>query len=57
MGAVHLLSHTAITKVLAASKNIRVAQEFAGHAIITTTEIYTHVIQEEMDKAFNEAFL
>jgi len=55
-GAVHILRHTAITKVLSASRNIRVAQEFAGHSQITTTEIYTHVLQEEMDKAVKEAF-
>ena len=45
-----------VTKVLSASRNIRVAQEFAGHSQITTTEIYTHVLQEEMDKAVKEAF-
>ena len=55
-GAVHILRHTAITKVLSASRNIRVAQEFAGHSQITTTEIYTHVLQEEMDQAVKSAF-
>ena len=45
-----------VTKVLSASRNIRVAQEFAGHSQITTTEIYTHVLPEEMDKAVKEAF-
>ena len=55
-GAVHILRHTAITKVLSASRNIRVAQEFAGHSQITTTEIYTHVLQEEMDQAVKQAF-
>ena len=54
-GAVHILRHTAITKVLGSSRNIRVAQEFAGHSQITTTEIYTHVLQEEMDKAVKSA--
>lgn len=55
-GAVHILRHTAITKVLGSSRNIRVAQEFAGHSQITTTEIYTHILAEEMDKAVNSAF-
>jgi site-specific recombinase XerD len=55
-GAVHILRHTAITKVLNSSRNIRIAQEFAGHSQITTTEIYTHVLQEEMDKAIVNAF-
>ncbi len=42
--------------ILPTSKNIRIAQEFACHQNITTTEIYTHVLQEEMDKAVDEAF-
>jgi len=55
-GAVHILRHTAGTKLLASSKDIRITQEFLGHKNITTTEIYTHVIQEDMDKAVKEAF-
>jgi len=48
-GAVHILRHTAITKVLESS-NIRYAQEFAGHKDISTTQIYTHVVKEDMEK-------
>ncbi len=55
-GSVHILRHTAATKVLRASKNIRTTQEFMGHSKITTTEIYTHVIDGEVDKAVKEAF-
>ena len=55
-GAVHILRHTSGTKLLASSKDIRITQEFLGHKNITTTEIYTHVIQEDMDKAVKEAF-
>ena len=55
-GAVHILRHTAATKILRASKNIRTTQEFMGHSKITTTEIYTHVIEGEVDKAVKEAF-
>ena len=50
------LINTAITKVLTSSKNIRVAQEFAGHKDISTTQIYTHVLENEVDEAVNEAF-
>ncbi|MCH7756132.1 tyrosine-type recombinase/integrase [candidate division KSB1 bacterium] len=55
-GSVHILRHTAATKILRASKNIRTTQEFMGHSNITTTEIYTHVIEGEVDKAVKEAF-
>ena len=55
-GAVHILPHTAGTELLASSKDIRIMQEFLGHKNITTTEIYTHVIQEDMDKAVKKAF-
>ena len=55
-GSVHILRHTAATKILRASKNIRTTQEFMGHSKITTTEIYTHVIDGEVDKAVKEAF-
>ena len=37
------------------SKDIWITQEFLGHQNITITEIYTHVIQEDMDKAEKEA--
>jgi len=52
----HSAIHTAATKVLRTSKNIRTTQEFMGHSKITTTEIYTHVIDGEVDKAVKEAF-
>lgn len=55
-GAVHILRHTAITKVLNASGNMRVAQEYAGHSQISTTQIYTHILQEDIDKAVKGAF-
>jgi site-specific recombinase XerD len=29
--------------------NIRVVQELMGHADVKTTEIYTHVMQKNMD--------
>jgi len=55
-GAVHILRHTAITKVLESTSNIRIAQEFAGHKEISTTQIYTHVLKDEIEDAVNQAF-
>ena len=55
-GAVHILRHTAGTNVQKAKNNIRVTQEFLRHKNITTTEIYTHVVNEEVDEAVKSAF-
>jgi integrase len=55
-GAVHILRHTAATAMLETGTNIREVQEFLGHSSITTTEIYTHVVQEKLESAVLRAF-
>ena len=55
-GAVHILRHTAATAMLETGANIREVQEFLGHSSITTTEIYTHVVQEKLESAVLRAF-
>ena len=41
--AMHEARHTAITELVRATGNLKVAQQLAGHASITTTaDIYTH---------------
>ena len=55
-GAVHILRHTAATAMLETGANIREVQEFLGHSSITTTEIYTHVVQEKLEGAVLRAF-
>lgn len=47
----HDLRHTAVTNIYAQTKDIRVAQRHARHARITTTEIYTHLSDEELQRA------
>ena len=47
----HLLRHTYLTRLYAQTKDIRVVQEVAGHADISTTQIYTHVSGEDVRRA------
>jgi len=46
----HLLRHTFGTKLLQVT-NIRTVQELLGHAALSSTQIYTHVNDEDKNKA------
>ncbi len=47
----HALRHTVGTELLNKTKNIRLVQEFLGHADISTTMIYTHVTRDQIAEA------
>ena len=47
----HSLRHTAATMLLRRTGNIRLVQRFLGHASIGTTEIYTHVVFDDLAEA------
>ena len=47
----HGLRHTFATDLLRETKNIRLVQKALGHSDVSTTMIYTHVADEELEKA------
>jgi integrase/recombinase XerD len=53
----HLLRHAHATALLVRGVNLKRIQEHLGHARITTTETYTHLIPEEMEELFRKVGL
>lgn len=47
----HTLRHTFATDLLRATGNIVLVQKALGHASIVTTTIYTHIVDDQLEKA------
>jgi integrase/recombinase XerD len=47
----HTLRHTFATDLYRETKNIRMVQKALGHADISTTMLYTHIVDEDLEDA------
>lgn len=45
----HTMRHSYATHLLEHGTNIRVVQELMGHKDVKTTEIYTHVMEKDLE--------
>ena len=52
----HSFRHYFVTNVLKKTKDIKVTKELARHAQLSTTERYTHLLDEELDQTYKDIY-
>jgi site-specific recombinase XerD len=52
----HSFRHYFVTTVLRGTGNLKIAQELARHKNIQVTQRYTHLSDDELDKAYYDVF-
>lgn len=50
----HTLRHTFATRLYRRTKNLRLVQKALGHASISTTQLYTHLVDDELEEALRD---
>ena len=51
----HVLRHSYATHMLQGGASLRQVQEFLGHTSITSTQLYTHLSNEQVKKEYENA--
>ena len=50
----HTFRHTFATDIYRETKNIRLVQKALGHSDLSTTMIYTHIVDDEMGESLKD---
>ena len=53
----HMLRHTYATELYRATKDIRLVQKALGHAQLSSTMIYTHIVDDDLETAMRALHL
>lgn len=51
----HTMRHSFATNLMRNRADIRYVQKFLGHRSIQTTEMYTHVLDEDLRRVYEES--